>query len=309
MCRFLAYQGKPIRLDELLYKPKNSLIRQSAQAHEAEEPLNGDGFGVGWYTPEVNQEPGLYVSIRPAWNDRNLRYLSQHIMTHSFCAHVRAASEGEVSESNCHPFHFGDYLFMHNGGIGDFLKVKRRVRRGLSDEIYDWIRGQTDSEHLFALILEKIKAHVGKVDVRVLAQALKETVGEVQKLKAEHGVTEPCYINCVLSNGSNMVAVRYVSDPIETPSTLYYSLGESYVCKDGVCYMVPGKPQSVLVVSEKLNDIGKDWTPIPANHMLLVDEKMQTQLLPIGPQASASSQPKADQSSKGFRPSRHRRSG
>lgn len=124
MCRFIAYRGKPILLDDVLHKPKNSLIRQSAQAHEAEEPLNGDGFGLGWYMPELDREPGLFVSVRPAWNDRNLRYLCQKINTPCFFAHVRAASAGEVSEANCHPFHYRDFLFMHNGGIGGFNKIK-----------------------------------------------------------------------------------------------------------------------------------------------------------------------------------------
>ncbi|MBX7125812.1 MAG: hypothetical protein K1X47_08975, partial [Cyclobacteriaceae bacterium] len=66
MCRLLAYRGTPIIMDELLYKPNNSLIHQSFQAREIEEPLNGDGFGVGWYAPEVNYEPVTFVSVNPA---------------------------------------------------------------------------------------------------------------------------------------------------------------------------------------------------------------------------------------------------
>lgn len=304
MCRFLAYQGKPVRLDELLYKPKNSLIRQSAQAHEAEEPLNGDGFGVGWYTPEVNDEPGLYVSIRPAWNDRNLRYLSQHVKAHSFCAHVRAASEGEVSEANCHPFHYGPYLFMHNGGIGDFAKIKRHVRRSLSDEIYDWIRGQTDSEHFFALILEKLKSYQQPVGAKELGQSLQSTIDDIQELKKQHGITEPCYINCVLSNGKSMVALRYVSDPHEVASTLYYSIGDSYECRDGVCYMVPGRPKSVLIVSEKLNDVTEHWQPIPINQMVLVHHDSSVTLTSVGPQPQLKA---TEEKRPGFRPSQHRK--
>ncbi len=275
MCRFLAYRGKSITMDELLYQPKNSLIRQSANAHEAEEPLNGDGFGVGWYTPEIESEPGLYVSIRPAWNDRNLKYLSKHVKTSTLFAHVRAASEGEVSESNCHPFHNGDYLFMHNGGIGDFAKIKRYVRRLFSDQIYDWIRGQTDSEHLFAMILENLKKY-NNPSPQELGNAVEATIKQIQEIKKEHGISEDCYINCVLTNGKVMVAVRYVSNPNEKASTLYYSAGDRYECHDGVCVMKTGeKQQSVLIVSEKLTDVANEWIEIPTNGMCIIDEDLK----------------------------------
>ncbi|MBL7864324.1 MAG: class II glutamine amidotransferase, partial [Cyclobacteriaceae bacterium] len=104
MCRLMAYRGTSIVIDNLLYKPKNSLINQSLAAKEIEEPLNGDGFGIGWYVPEVNNEPVTFVSVNPAWSNRNLRNLAPKVRTGCMIAHVRAASVGEVSESNCHPF-------------------------------------------------------------------------------------------------------------------------------------------------------------------------------------------------------------
>ena len=111
MCRLLAYKGTLIAIDELLYKPKNSLINQSVNAKEIEEPLNGDGFGIGWYAPELNTEPATFVSLNPAWSNRNLRNLAPKIKTESLIAHVRAASVGEVSESNCHPFQYKSLYF------------------------------------------------------------------------------------------------------------------------------------------------------------------------------------------------------
>jgi glutamine amidotransferase len=280
MCRFIAYRGKPILLDEVLHKPKNSLINQSAQAHEAEEPLNGDGFGLGWYKPEIDEEPGLFVSVRPAWNDRNLRYLCQKISTPAFFAHVRAASAGEVSESNCHPFHYKKYLFMHNGGIGGFHKIKRQLRRRLSDDIYDWIRGQTDSEHLFALFLENLKDRDARPTSHEMANVLHQTIREIQVMKKEAGVDEACYINCVITNGETMVGIRYVSDLNEEASTLYFSEGHHFECKDGVCMMRPGNPaeHSVLIVSEKLTGSLEDWHEVPTNSICIVDEKLKVTL-------------------------------
>ncbi len=96
MCRLMAYKGTPIIIDKLLYQPKNSLVNQSINAREIEEPLNGDGFGIGWYVPEVNYEPVTFVSVNPAWSNRNLRNLAPKIKTECMLAHVRAASVGEV---------------------------------------------------------------------------------------------------------------------------------------------------------------------------------------------------------------------
>ncbi len=138
----MAYKGTPIVIDKLLYQPKNSLINQSFHAREIEEPLNGDGFGVGWYVPELNDEPITFVSVNPAWNNRNLRNLAPRIKTDCLVAHVRAASVGDVSESNCHPFQYKNLLMAHNGGVENFGLIKRQIRDPLSDELYNWIKGQ-----------------------------------------------------------------------------------------------------------------------------------------------------------------------
>ncbi len=63
MCRWLAYSGPPIFLDTVLFKPENSLIRQSLQARESRSVTNGDGFGVGWYGH--HDKPGLNGTDEP----------------------------------------------------------------------------------------------------------------------------------------------------------------------------------------------------------------------------------------------------
>jgi predicted glutamine amidotransferase len=104
MCRWQAYSGHPIRLEELLFKAKHSLIDQSMSSRSAETPTNGDGFGLGWYG--TREFPGLFRSIRPAWNDFNLRDLAAQIESPLFLAHVRATSLATVQETNCHPFRY-----------------------------------------------------------------------------------------------------------------------------------------------------------------------------------------------------------
>jgi len=278
MCRFVAYIGKPIMMYDLLFKPKNSLIKQSVKASEMEEPLNGDGFGVGWYTPEANDMPGLFVSVRPAWNDRNLQYIAPKIVSDCMFAHVRAATGTPVNELNCHPFHYANYLFMHNGDIEGFMKIKREMVKHLPDNIYANIEGLTDSEHLFALFLHQLEKQRAKDVPTKMANALEDAIVEVEQIKARHKIKDPSYINACVTNGDVIVAVRYVSDLSLEASTLYYSEGAVYSCEDGICRMEKSKnnqDNAVLIVSEKLSSKTSDWHMIPVNHMITVTRDLE----------------------------------
>lgn len=283
MCRLLAYLGQPILMDKFLYEPENSMIKQSFNAQEIEEPLNGDGFGVGWYTQEINNMPAVFVSVYPAWNNRNLRYLAPKIKTNCLVAHVRAASVGDVSESNCHPFHFSSYLMAHNGGVEHFEKIKRPLKEMLSDELYLWVKGQTDSEHLFALFLENLKSKREDFTADDVADSFQEMINTLKNLMQEHGIEDEAYLNMVFSDGERMVGMRYVSNPNVNPLSLYYSEGSRYVCEDGVCHMIPssGHDRSVMIVSEKLTHIAEDWRPIPHNYMILVYKDLSIKLRKI----------------------------
>ena len=284
MCRFVAYIGKPMLMDELIIKPRNSLINQSVSAHEMDEPLNGDGFGVAWYNHDIHPEPGLFVSVRPAWNDQNLSYLAQKILSNCFFAHVRAATEGWVSEVNCHPFHHRQLSFMHNGQIGGFSVLKRYIRNELDDEMYNWIKGQTDSEHLFALFLHFWKKEKREGTAYEMADVLKETIHYLEWLSEKQGIREKHYINTVLTDGRRMVSSRYTSDRPEKASTLYFSQGSKYICEGNTCRMRTTDDSSdhaVLIVSERLTQEEHDWNIIPANHLLLVDVKMKTSIQDI----------------------------
>ncbi len=283
MCRLIAYLGQPILMDKFLYEPENSMIKQSFNAKELEEPLNGDGFGVGWYTHDIDPHPAVFVSVYPAWNNRNLRYLAPKIRSKSIVAHVRAASVGDVSESNCHPFHYNQYLMAHNGGVEQFEKIKRPLKQMLSDEHYLWVKGQTDSEHLFALFLENLKKRGQNITADDVADSFQEMIFTLNGLMTNHGIEEEAYLNMVFIDGERMVGLRYVSKPEITPLSLYYSEGSKYVCEDGACRMIPseGQDRSVMIVSEKLTGIAEDWRPIPANHMIMVYKDLSIKLRKI----------------------------
>ncbi len=277
MCRFILYTGPTLSLASLVTEPSHSLIRQSISSKETEEPLNGDGFGLAWYAHDVSPEPAVFRSVTPAWNNHNLLSLARVTRSATVLAHVRAATSGlPVTELNCHPFTFGPYAFMHNGDVGGFTGVRRRLLATLSDEAFGAIRGTTDSEHLFAMFLDRIPLVREKHDrALMLAEALRRTLADLLDLQREWGIEEPNYLNLAVTDGSAAVAVRFTTDAPEHASSLHLHAGRRYVCEGGVCRMLVAEsrdhdaPSAVIVSSEPLSD-DPGWDMVPANHMVLI---------------------------------------
>ena len=151
MCRWIAYRGETVPLEQYVTAPAHSLVVQSLKALESTASTNGDGFGMGWYGE--HPEPGLYREVRPAWSDENLRYLCRHIRSHLYFGHVRASTGTPITRPNCHPFACGRWLFMHNGLIGNWTRLRRKVESLIPDEFYGSRIGTTDSEAVFLAIL------------------------------------------------------------------------------------------------------------------------------------------------------------
>lgn len=236
MCRFVAYRGDPIFLDELIAKPSHSLMRQSLRAEEAKTVTNGDGFGVGWYGSRA--EPGVYREVLPAWSDDNLISLSASVRSHLFFAHVRAATGGGIARQNCHPFHYGRYLFMHNGQIGGYAGLRRTLESLLPDEMYVARRGATDSELLFLLAMARV-AQGDSVPGAVLG-----VLEHTQVLMRGRGISAPLRFAAALADGERLWAFRMASD--EAPPTLYQRRTGS----------------GAVVASEPLNDGEDGWEPL-----------------------------------------------
>lgn len=278
MCRFLCYTGSPIMLANLLYRPGHSLILQSYKARERREPLNGDGFGVGWYQPEISQTPCVFTSLTPAWSNRNLQRLSEHIKSPCFFAHVRAASPGmQVAEANCHPFQFGRYLWMHNGTVEGFSRIKRRVQQSLPDHLFHAIQGTTDSEHAFAVFLNLLGDTERMAQTRELGQLLVRTVEHLEQWALEAEIVGPSYYNFAVTDGQSLAAIRYVSDQRLEPASLYYSAGKksSYSEGDGCLSEAVEKERAVIIASERLTEQKSDWVRVAPNHVLTVTANLE----------------------------------
>lgn len=287
MCRFIAYLGKPIMADELILKPTNSLIHQSFSAGEMTEILNGDGFGIGWYVHPISALPGLFRAITPAWSNTNLLYNAPLIRTNCLFAHIRAASEGGISEANTHPFRYERFLMMHNGGIPQFQRIRRKILALLDDDIFNWIKGQTDSEHVFALLMQQVKDRTAsgeRLTVEQIKQCFQETFDVIQGLKVEAGIPdEVSTFNMMVTSGHRFFGTRYSSHPDRETRTLYYSTGGGFECRGGVCRMMTGDPgvTAVLIASEKLNDRPEEWKPVPENHFIAVEKDLTLHLSPM----------------------------
>lgn len=280
MCRFTLYLGPSLTLSSLLTEPKHSLINQSIQSKERLEPMNGDGFGVAWYS-SLQSNPARFRSVTPAWSNDNLESIASVVSSHCVLAHIRAATQGHTAEANCHPFISSDYAFMHNGNLGGFRSIRRALMKELSDAAFDGIRGETDSEHIFAVFLDTIGRDTKNASASDLAAALQKTLERVIKLSRSMNA-DFSYLNFAVANGQSAAACRFTTKPEYDGESLYVNQGHRYVCEAQVCRMISAADSetATIVSSEPLSEDGS-WQRIPRNHVICFDQSGQANLSPI----------------------------
>src|SRR3954451_2180766 len=261
MCRWLAYSGSPVCLEDLLFKPKNSLVVQSKHCQMGATTTNGDGFGVGWYGRL--ETPGVYTSIEPAWNDRNLRELSAQAVSGRVFAHIRATTGSAVQQTNCHPFRHDQWLWMHNGAVFGFPLVKRELAFAVDPALYPLIEGSTDSELFFYLALT-----FGLMDDPVPAVA--RAVGLIEDVGHRHGVDFPIQMTVATTDGEATWAFRYSSEG--RSRTLFQSndIATLRAHYPDNAQLRELSDDARLVVSEPLGDLQGVWREIPESTCLEV---------------------------------------
>ncbi|MEZ5823949.1 MAG: class II glutamine amidotransferase [Geminicoccaceae bacterium] len=244
MCRWLAYLGDEIFIEDLILQPDNALIHQSLRARKAVTVTNGDGFGVGWY--DHRPEPGIFRDILPAWNDSNLRNIARQVRSRLFMAHVRASTGTATSRANCHPFASGRFLFMHNGQIGGYAGLRRKLEALLDDRYYSARLGSTDSELIFLMMFQF------GLESDPLA-ALAQTIATVEEAMRDNGDEECFRFTAALADGERVFAWRHSSD--DQPPSLYFR----------------HLPTGTVIASEPFDDAARDWTPLDREQMLVCD--------------------------------------
>jgi ergothioneine biosynthesis protein EgtC len=260
MCRLLGYLGSSIQLDCILLKPEHSLVVQSYQPQEMTAGLlNADGFGIGWYGENLSSDyqPYTYRNVLPIWNDANLPQLGRYIESSSYLGYVRSATSNlSVDIINCQPFSHQNLLFVHNGFIDDFRKtLYRPIRNELDDFAYQRIEGTTDSEHIFALIVNEFELN----HEISLQEALGNTIKRLIKLAQTDKIAFSA--NIILSNGRELAASRYSNR--EASPTLYYirdhALGEG-----------------VIIASEPM--FKGNWISIPEKSLIGIGENLDVSI-------------------------------
>jgi gamma-glutamyl hercynylcysteine S-oxide hydrolase len=251
MCRMVGYLGRPeVRLISLVLEPEHSLLVQSYAPREMMSGVvNADGFGVGWYVPE-DDEPAVYRSNGSLWSDRSFAGIAPRIRARAVFAAVRSATPGlPVEESGVPPFSKGPFMFMHNGAIQNFRqKAMRKLRDSLSDEAYSGLLGVTDSETIFAGLLDLLRQ-----DPADLTGATRDTIRHVTEACDRLGVEAT--LNLAVTDGTEMVFTRYST---EGPGN------SLYVLEDAGAF-----PGAIVVASERL-DQDSGWREVPDRHLLSV---------------------------------------
>jgi predicted glutamine amidotransferase len=185
MCRLfgMSGRGRRMRATFWLLDAPDSLARQSRR-----EP---DGTGIGWFDddgrPQMSKQP------LAAYADQAFAREARELESTTFIAHIRYATTGEVDVRNTHPFEQRGRLFAHNGVIHDLERLEHEL-----GDARALVRGDTDSERLFALVTRDTDRHGGDVGAGIAAAA---------RWVAEH---LPVYaINIVLVTGEDLWALRY----------------------------------------------------------------------------------------------------
>ncbi|WP_329407705.1 class II glutamine amidotransferase [Streptomyces sp. NBC_00704] len=259
MCRWLAYSGTPILLETILYRPAHSLIDQSLHSKMGVETTNGDGFGVGWYAADGSAgTPAVVREIGPAWSNRNLREIAGHVRSSLFFAHIRASTGTAVQQTNSHPFRHGRWMWMHNGAIADFHRIRRDLALAVDPLLFPDIEGSTDSELMFFLALT-----FGLEEDPPGAVA--RMVGMVERVGRAHGVEFPLQMTVAVTEGVRLWAFRYSSQGASR--SLFYSTRVETLRElhPDMAFLREVSDETRLIVSEPLGDLPGAWNEVPEN--------------------------------------------
>lgn len=278
-------------LSDLLTRPAHSIINQSFDSRlrlDMRNPINGDGFGVGYYRKQ--DQPCIFKAITPAWNNVNLNSLSNCTESLLVFAHVRASTQGVLSESNCHPFQYGRIMFMHNGGVLAFDKIKKKLVNHIEDKFFIFIQGSTDSECCCALFLDTLykmgydpEDPLVTFNHKVLREALLKTI-ELLKNWQTALTSEPSLMNFAVTDGESVIATRYITSHIDEAASLHFSAGSKFFEYEPGLFKMERLNRSqdvVFIASEPLTFERGDWTCVPTNTVISITKNNTVLMHPI----------------------------
>ena len=267
MCRWLCYTGDIINIYPILYNPSNSIFKQCYQnpytpqidkENPRDNAINVDGFGIGLYQTKL--EPFLYTSIKTPWSDVNLKRISKYMDTPLLFAHIRGVKpfneSSFIHELNCHPFIYKKYMMMHNGFISGYRQSKPKLLSLLNDNSLNVIKGNVDSEDIFALFIN----HIKETDIndylpintlyKYLLSTIKIIISFNNKISS---------FNLALTDGKSIICTRYINSNDEDPPSLY----------------IKQINNQIYIASEPLYTEETDWKLIDKNTAILINENKE----------------------------------
>jgi glutamine amidotransferase len=278
MCRWIAYSGSPVALTQVLFEPEHSLIDQSLHSRLGVETTNGDGFGVGWYMQDA-ETPAIVRDVGPAWNNRNLREIADHVRSGLFFAHIRASTGTAVQQTNCHPFRHGRWLWMHNGMISGYRRVRRDLALAVDPDLYSEMEGSTDSELMFFLALTFGLREDPPGAVARMA-------GLVEEAGSAQGVRYPLQMTVAVSDGERLWAFRYSSEGRSRSLYTSAEVGSLRALHPDAAFLWNISEETRLVVSEPLGSLPGAWNEFPESSYGVI-QPGEDSLRPFAPRSSA----------------------
>lgn len=303
MCRFVAYLGEQVTLDDVLFKPDSSIVEQAVHPRML-SAMNLAGFGVlGWN--DTSPEPELPYTYRTAglpFFDRNLRGLSHKARASALIAHVRGVllSDREVvNEQNVHPFRYENarVALAMNGDLDRFADMRWELASMIPNDIGRHVEGTTDSEWLYALVLAELDDPWGDPGAEEVAAAVERALLKVRDLRVRLGIRRQSAVNLVLSDGRWIVATRFAYDygwyhegwtfasgeRRYDYTTLWYAVGTGFGCHDAEWGLGPDgdRSTSMLVASEPLTANRTGWLEAPEYSLLVAkpgDDRLAVEL-------------------------------
>ncbi|TAK85476.1 MAG: class II glutamine amidotransferase [Betaproteobacteria bacterium] len=289
MCRALLYLGEPVVLDDLLFQPDSALVKQTYMPKML-HLLNLAGFGMRAWDPSSRhpEVPFSYASDSLPVFDRNLKGLAEKIAAPCVLAHVRGvpySTRVEIAPHNAHPFQFAGVplALAHNGDLARFAEMKPLLMAHVKPHFAAQIRGTTDSEWIYALVVSALENPHARPQAGELHEAVAHALRVLREARAKLGIATASPVNLFLADGVQLAAARYCfdfgcypADPAEFVAghlnyySLWYTAGRDYGMHDGEWKMTggSGNATSVLVASEPLTRDTAAWVEIPEYCML-----------------------------------------
>jgi len=285
-----VYLGQPVLINDLLYEPDSSLVKQSFMPKKL-KMLNLAGFGMMAWDPASHNpsQPYRYASTELPVFDRNLKSLSEKIQARCVLAHVRGvtySTKATISNQNTHPFNFPNcsLAMAHNGDLYKIRDILPTLKQSIRPEMVEQIQGTTDSEWIYALILSQLDDPYTASDVDEIKRAVEESLRIISAARERHEISISSSVNLFITDGDTLVAVRYcfdfgcykTSSPEEVHEanfnflSLWYTTGREFGFHEGEWKMIGGSDtaDSIIVASEPLTEDTSSWLEVPEYSML-----------------------------------------